>query len=226
MSTYDCPTVCISKFLYVILSPSAQELPSFIKYAPHFLQIINDFEFPANASHKPLLFTIDVSGLCTSISHDCAMKASKHFLDKRSNKSISTSTLLQLIELVLKMNTFLFNGRYFSQKHGVVMGTKMGPSVACIFMGYFEELFLAEHEHSTPMLYKRYIDDIVGAASCHEKELQCFIDHVTNFNSSIKYTYTISNNTVSFHDFQLTMDSNHIKSCVHFISCMTLSIGK
>ena len=73
----------------------------------------------------------------------------------------------------------------------------------------------AEYEHSTPMLYMRYIDDIVGAASCPEKELQFFIDHVTNFNSSIKYTYAISNNTVTFLYLQLTIDSNHIKSCVH-----------
>ena len=92
----------------------------------------------------------------------------------------------------------------------------MGPSVACIFMGYLEELFFADYEHSTPMLYRRYIDDIVGAASCPEEELQCFIDHLTNFNSSIKYTYAISNNTVTFLDIQLTIDNNHIKSCAHF----------
>ena len=95
------------------------------------------------------------------------------------------------------------------------MGMKIGPSVACIFMGYLEELFFAEREHSTPMLYKRYTDDNVGAASCPEEELQCFIDHVTNFNPSIKYTYTISNNTITFIDLQLTIDNNHIKSCAH-----------
>ena len=91
----------------------------------------------------------------------------------------------------------------------------MGPTVACIFMEYLEELFFADYEHSTPMLYRRYIDDIVGAASCPEKELQCFINHLTNFNSSIKYTYTISNNTVTFLYLQLTIDNNHIKSCAH-----------
>ena len=200
----------------IILSPLVQELPSFIKDTPQFLQIINDFEFPANANHKPLLFTMDVTSLYTSIPHDGALKASKHFLDKRSNRTISTSTLLQLIELVLKLNTFHFNGRCFSQKKSVAMGTKMGPIIAGIFMGYLEELFFADYEHSTPMLYKRYIDDIVGAGSCPEEELQCFIDHVTNFNSSMKYTYTNSNNTVTFLDPQLTIDNNHIKSCAHF----------
>ena len=39
---------------------------------------------------------------------------------------------------------------------------------------------------------------------------------VTNFNSSIKYTYTISNNTVTCLDLQLTIVNNHIKSRIHF----------
>ena len=34
VSTYDCPTVYISKFLDIILSPLVQELPSFIKDTP------------------------------------------------------------------------------------------------------------------------------------------------------------------------------------------------
>ena len=67
------------------------------------------------------------------------------------------------------------------------------------------------------MLSRRHIGDIVGAASCPEQELQCFIDHLTNFNSSIKYTYAISNKTVTFLDIQLTIDSNQIKSCAHFM---------
>ena len=46
--------------------------------------------------------------------------------------------------------------------------------------------------------------------SCPEKELQCFIDHVTNYNLSIKYTYTISNNTVTFLDLQSAIISNHV----------------
>ena len=89
------------------------------------------------------------------------------------------------------MNTFHFNGRYLSQKQGVAMGKKMGPCVACIFMGFLDELFFADHDRSTTMQCKRYIDNIVGAASYPEKELQCLIDHLTSFNSSIKYTYTI-----------------------------------
>ena len=66
------------------------------------------------------------------------------------------------------------------------------------------------------MLHRRCIDNIIGAALCPEKELQCFIDHATNFNPSMKCTYGSSTNTVTFLDLQLTIYNNHIKSCVHF----------
>ena len=112
---------------------------------------------------------MDVSS--SYIPHDGTLEASKHFLDKRNNKSISTSTCLRRIELVLKMNTFHFNSRYFTKKHGVAMGTKIGPSVASLLMGWLEELFLAQYEDYTPILYKQCIDDIIRAALCSEKEL-------------------------------------------------------
>ena len=99
------------------------------------------------------------------------------------------------------------------KREDIIIKQKMGLSIASLFMGYSEELFFAQYEHSTPILCKRYIDDIVTAASCSEKELQCFINFVMNCNPSIKYTYTISDNTIPSLDLQLTMENNHIKSC-------------
>ena len=139
MSTYDFPTVYISMFWDIILSPLVQELPSFVMDTPQFLQIISDFEFPANSNHERLLFTTDVHSLYIFIPHDGALETCKHFFDKRNNKSISTSTPLQLIEVVHKMNTFHFNDRYLFKELDVAMGTTMGPSVACLFMEHSEE---------------------------------------------------------------------------------------
>ena len=65
------------------------------------------------------------------------------------------------------------------------------------------------------MLHARYIDDIVLAASCSVKELQYFINFVAKFNPSIKYTYTISDKTVTFLDIKMTIVNNNVKTCVH-----------
>ena len=90
------------------------------------------------------------------------------------------------------------------------MGKKIESSITCLILGYLK-LFFAHYEHSTPILYKRCIDDIVGSVLCSEEEQQCSIDHMTNFNLSIKYTCAILDNTATFLDLQLTMNSNHIK---------------
>ena len=66
------------------------------------------------------------------------IKALNHFLNKRATKKPSTDTLIHLAELVLSKNTFSFSNEVFSQVSGVAMGTKMGPSYACIFMGHLE----------------------------------------------------------------------------------------
>ena len=87
-----------------------------------------------------IVFTMDVSSLYTSIPHEGALEVSKYFPDKRCNKSISTATLLQFIELMPKMKTFRFNELYYSQKQSVAMGAKMGPSISCIFIECMEEL--------------------------------------------------------------------------------------
>jgi len=43
------------------------------------------------------------------------------------------------------------------------MGTKMGPSYANLFVGFIENTFFSNYHGPKPDLYKRYIDDCVGA---------------------------------------------------------------
>ena len=54
------------------------------------------------------------------------------------------------------------------------MGTKMGPSYANLFVGYIEHKFFHQYNGPKPELYRRYIDDCVGATSTRE-ELNQFI---------------------------------------------------
>eukprot|EP00061_Rhincodon_typus_P004629 g23050.t1 len=52
------------------------------------------------------------------------------------NQSPSTDILICFTELVLTLNNFSFNFSHFPQTKGVAMGTHMGPSYACLFVGY------------------------------------------------------------------------------------------
>ena len=45
------------------------------------------------------------------------------------------------------------------------MGTKMEPNYACLFVGYVENEMFEEYQGRKSQLYKRYIDDVLGAYS-------------------------------------------------------------
>lgn len=114
---------------------------------------------------------MDVKSLYTIIPHSDGLTALEHFLERRDILDPPTHTLLRLDELVLKLNTFEFQGEYFEQEKGVAMGTRMGPSYANIFMGYLEEKMKQNYIGRQPELYLRYIDDVFGITTMPKHEL-------------------------------------------------------
>ena len=135
VSACSCPTEHISEYPDVILQPLVQSLPTDIKHSTHALNLIEDINLNQNFEPK-YLFTMDVTSLYTCIPHSDGLKALQYFLNKRTTLHPPTDTLIRLAELVLNKNTFSFKGEAFSQMSGIAMGTKMGPSYACLFMGH------------------------------------------------------------------------------------------
>ena len=116
---------------------------------------------------------MDVVSLCTAIPHAAGLRALPFFLDRSppEPRYPSTTTLVRLAELVLTLNRFEFDGQIFHQISGVVMGAKMGPSYACLFMGHLEYRIMDSFTGPVPELYKRYIDDGFGASPRSESAL-------------------------------------------------------
>ena len=56
------------------------------------------------------------------------------------------------------------------------MGSRMGSNYACLFVGYVEQQIHKQYTGFISQLHKRYIDDMVGAASCQRDEFENFID--------------------------------------------------
>ena len=110
-----------------------------------------------------LLCTIDVVGLYPNIPHSDGLDAIRKALDQRIDKNISIKSLLDLAEGVIKNNIFEHNNRFFKQKQGTAIGTKMAPPYALLFMADLEEQFL-ERSPLKPYVWCRYIDDICGFA--------------------------------------------------------------
>ena len=91
----------------------------------HFLNKLNNI---GQLPNGVLLVTLDVTSLYTNIPHKDGIQASSDFLERRTNPTIKTTRLCDLIELILTNNTFTFNGQHCRQMNGTAMGTKIAPS--------------------------------------------------------------------------------------------------
>ena len=142
ISGNNSPTERISQLVDHFLKPASPLGPSYIKDTTHFLQIIAEVgPLPPGC----LLVTLDVSSLCTNIPNSEGIQAALEALETiRPGAQHPTNTsLIKLLELVLKSNNFTFCGRHFLQTGGTAMGTRDTPNYAITHMHTVESVEFA-----------------------------------------------------------------------------------
>ena len=65
-------------------------------------------------------------------------------------------------------------------------------------------------------LYRRYIDNCVGATSSNGEELNQFITAVNSFHPALRYTWKICNTSLAFLDIKLFIQGNGLCTSVHY----------
>ena len=172
----------ISSFLEHHLQPIAQKVNSFIKDTNYFLRKIKSLgQLPEGA----ILCTIDLVGLYPTIPHEEGLASLRKFLDERTEKKVTTETLLELAESVLKKNIFQLNEKTFKQLRGTAIGTKFAPLYAIIFMADLEERILEDIELQ-PHIWWWYINDIFFIWEYGEDSLKQFIETLNACQPTIK----------------------------------------
>ena len=126
----------ISSFLDFHLQPIAKKVESYIKDTNDFLKKLRSL---TNLPGNSLLCTMDVVGLYPNIPHDEGLSALRKRLNERDKKDVSTDTLVELAELVLRNNIFNFNERTLKQKRGTAIGTKFAQPYSILFMAELED---------------------------------------------------------------------------------------
>ena len=135
---YNCGynTENISAFLDFHRQSLVQAVKSYIKDTNDFLNKLRSLpKLPDNI----ILCTVDVVGLYPNIPHEEGLSALRKRLDNRMEKYISSDTLCDLAEVVLKNNIFKFGKKTLKQKRGTAIGTKFAPPYSILFMAELEE---------------------------------------------------------------------------------------
>ena len=212
--TYDVPgrpvisncglyTKNIFSFLDFHLQPLAQKVKSYIKDTNHFLRKIKELgQLPKGT----ILCTIDVVGLYPNIPHDEGFAFLKDFLDSRFEKQVTTDTLIELAELVLKNNVFDFSDKTYKQIRETAIGTKFAPPYAILFMAALEEKILNKAKKK-PNVWWRYVDDIFFIWEHGEESLKEFLNEINSSHSKIKFTVDWSKEKVNFLDVEVTLNN-------------------
>ena len=107
--------------------------------------------------------------------------------------------------MILTMNNFSFNDNHYLQIHGTAMGTKMAPSYANLFLGYFEANVL-ENAPFQPHTWLRY--DIFMIWTEGLDNLTIFIDYLNNIHSTIKFTSSHSSTNIPFLDVSVSLTND------------------
>ena len=154
---------------------------------------------------------MDVVGLYSNIPHGEGLASLPRFLETRHNKQISSDTLTELAEVFLKKNIFEFDEKTFKQKRTIVIGTKLASPYAFLFMADFEEKMLESFEKK-PMIWWRYIDDILFIWEHGEESLKVFIEQVNMFHFTIKFTAEYSKEEVNFLDVNIKLIDEELKT--------------
>ena len=104
-----------------------------------------------------------------------------------------------MFRLILKENSFQFNGKHYLQTHGTAMGTKTAVSFANIFMTHIETTILSRTVFKATV-WKRYIDDIFFLWDISKRDIEAFIEQANLHHPTIKFTAQISDTETFFLD--------------------------
>ena len=126
-------------------------------------------------------------------------------MDSRVDKKVTTDTLIELAELVLKNKIFEFSDKTYKQICGTVIGAKFAPPYA-VLMAALEEKILNKVKKK-PNVWWRYIDDIFFMWEHGEELLKEFINKINSFHPTIKFTADWSKEKVNFLDVEVTLNN-------------------
>ena len=124
------------------------------------------------------------------------------------NIKVSHKELKQLFMFATAETHFLFEDKVYDQVDGVSMGSPLAPVLANLFMGYHENNWIKHYDGVSPLIYKRYVDDIFCLFN-REQDALDFLTYLNNRHPNIIFTIEKEeNNSLPFLDVNINRNNN------------------
>ena len=148
--------------------------------------------------------SFDVKSLFTNIpvEETCQIILNKYFPNTDSlHLGFDRKLFSKLLDLCTKNNIFYVNSQSYMQIDGAPMGACASSTLADIFLGYWEQIWLEEcPDHFKPVFYRRYVDDtfLLFKSASH---VNLFLDYLNSKHPNIEFTKECEvNGTLPFLD--------------------------
>ena len=141
------------------------------------------------------MFCFDVKALCHSVPRNEKRNACRIALDKRTNPKLPTEDALKLIDTVLGNNMFSFNEKTFVQTEGTDIGSRLGMSYACTYMGEWKVELLKRTKYQ-PLHYWRFVDDVWGLWTLGQENLIQLVNLANNIHPRIQVELRYSQDSI------------------------------
>ena len=172
-----------------------RNLNTYIKDTTDFLQRLSNISQPL--PNETIMFCLDVKALYPSVPRIEAKAACKTALENRTTKTISTDSVLEMMDLVLENNNFIFDNKHFLKTEDTAIGSHLGMNYACIYFGNWEQELCSKSKY-LPSHYWRYVDDIWGLWHHGLEKLQQFHKLPNSLHPRIKTELRCSERVISF----------------------------
>ena len=211
LSAINTPSYSLAKFLVPLLAP----------IATNRFVCKDSFSFATEVRNQnPDLYmsSFDVDSLFTNIPLDETIEicVKKSFGRKRKFSGFTKPEFRQLLQFAVKDALILFNGKYYIQCDGVAMGSPLGPTLANVFLCYWEEIWLSKcPQKFAPVYYRRYIDDtfLLFSSLDHVKK---FHKYLNSRHKNMSFTYEIEENSkLAFLDVSVSREGDHFTTSLY-----------
>lgn len=204
----DCgsETYFTAEYLDYFLNPLSVKHPAYVRDTYHFMEIIKELQIPSDFF---FFFSMDVDNLYTNIPIAAGIACVKKIFEKYPDPKRPDEELLELLDINLTRNDFVFNEQFYLQVKGTAMGKKFAPAYANIFMANWEaEVF--SKLRKKPACYLRYLDDIWGIWEGSEREFEDFVGILNSHDSSITLKTVLDKQSIDFLDTTVFKGPNFV----------------
>ena len=150
------------------------------------VKLLENYRFDKNC----FLFTIDFKSLYTNIPVEDAINSIRKLCFDFQEIIPNAHFIIELLDLVLHSSLMVFDGEYFQQIFGLIMGTNVAPILTNIYMAMLENELkkkcCSDPKLIWPVLFKRFIDDGFGITKGLRENVEYWIEKSNGLRKTVQ----------------------------------------